>query len=56
MKRIKLNERYSIHKYKNGELWYLEYYRFGEDYMPDEIYADKSILKILRKYEEIKGV
>lgn len=51
--RINFNERYSIMKWKNLNLWYLEYYRFGRNYMPDEIYADRSLLNVYKKYKEM---
>ena len=49
---IRLNESYSIMKWKNLKLWWLHYYRFGRNYMPDEIYADNSLLKVYRKFKE----
>ena len=51
--RINLSERYSIMKWKNLPLWFLLYYRFGRNYMPDEIYADRSLLKVYSKYKEM---
>lgn len=52
--RIWLDDRYAMHKFKNLTLWWLEYYRFGKDYMPDEIYADAEFEKVYQKYEEMK--
>ena len=54
MVRIWLDEEYAIRKYKNSKLWYLEYYRFGKNYMPDEIYADEDYEKVNKKYKEMK--
>ena len=50
---IKLDERYEIMKWKNLKNWWLHYYRFGKDYMYDEIYSDESLLKVYEKYKEI---
>lgn len=52
--RIWLDEYYAIHRYKDLTLWYLEFYRYGKDYMPDEIYADEDYNKVYKKYEEVK--
>lgn len=52
--RINLCERYSIMKWKNLNLWYLEDYRFGRNYMPVEIYADRNLLEVYKRYKEVK--
>ena len=51
---IDLDERYSIMKHKELTLWWLQHYRFGRDYMYEEIYADESLLKVYNKYKEVK--
>lgn len=48
--RIWLDDMYAIHRYKGLTLWYLEYYRFGKKYMPEEIYADNDYGKVYSKY------
>ena len=51
---IYLDEKYSIMKWKGLSLWWLQYYRFGRNYMYDEIYADNSLLKVYKKYKEVR--
>lgn len=52
--RIWLDDMYAIHRYKDLTLWYLEYYRFGHNYMPEEIYANEDYDKVYKKYMEVK--
>ena len=52
--RIWLDDNYAIHRYKNLTLWYLEYYNFGKNYMPIELYADEDYDKVIKKYEEVR--
>lgn len=52
--RIWLDDRYAIHRYKNLTLWYLEYYNFGKNYMPIELYASVYYDKVYKRYEEIR--
>lgn len=51
---IYLDEKYSIMKWKGLTLWWLHYYRFGRNYMYDEIYADESLMKVYDKYKEVR--
>ena len=53
--RIKLNEFYSIRKHKQLELWWLEYYNLGRNYMPIELYANKSLMKVYKHFKQIGG-
>lgn len=52
--RVWLDDNYALHKFKNLSLWYLEYYNFGKNYMPIELYADKDIKKVYGKYLKVK--
>ena len=51
---IRLNDEYSIMKWKNLELWYLQYYNFGRNYMPIDLYADKSLMKVYNYFNEMR--
>lgn len=53
--RYNINERYAIRKHKTLNLWWVEDYNFGRDYMPYEPYAD-SDLKNVVNYLKIIGV
>ena len=52
--RIWLDDMYAIHKYKGLTLWYLEYYNFGKNDMPIELYANEDYDKVYKKYCEVK--
>ena len=52
--RIWLDEEYAIRKLREGKLYTLEYYRFGTNYIPDEIYANEDLFVVYKKYEEVK--
>ena len=55
MLRIWLDERHAIHKLRGSNIYVLEYYRFGTDHMPDEIFTDKDLLVVYQKYEQEIG-
>lgn len=52
--RIWLNDDYSIMKWKNLNLWHLEYYNFGRNYMPIDLYANESLINVYNYFKEVK--
>lgn len=54
MIRVWLDEDFAIRKHKDLKLYYLEFYRFGRNYMPDEVYANEDFEIVYRKYLEVK--
>ena len=51
--RIWLDDMYAIRKIKDSRLYCLEYYKFGKDHMPDEVWYEEDLYTIYNKYEEI---
>ena len=51
---IKLNNDYSIMKWKNLKLWYLQYYNFGRNYMPIDLYVNESLINVYNYFKEVK--
>lgn len=46
-----LDDTYAIHKHRDSNLYVLEYYRFGTNHMPDEIYYDETYERVYKVYE-----
>lgn len=52
--RIWLDDKYAIRKLKDSMLYCLEYYKYGKNHMPEEIWYENDLYKIYEKYEEVE--
>ena len=50
---IVINEQYSLKKYRGLNLWWLQYYNFGKNYMPMELECNNSLVKIYQKAKKL---
>lgn len=53
--RIWLDDEYAIRKIKDSRIYCLEWYKFGKDHMPDELWYEADLYKLYEKYEDKIG-
>lgn len=51
--RLWLNDYYAIVQRRDSKFYVLEYYRYGIDHMPDELYYGHSLFETYEKYKEV---